>query len=160
MLIPLGQCTGVRSWRHCWMTNALSANSVLTCSSQESQYSRMRVNAPICGETCCQRAHGWAREALGCTPSSLSFAAVDCNLCTSCYCYYYYYHHNLLLLLCDAADLFPSLQDAVSARAFSAFDHSQEDGFDIVRIPLAHCKVLILLIAGGFQFKFFINIPS
>lgn len=56
--------------------------------------------------------------------------------------------------------LFASLQDAISARAFSAFDHCQEDGFDIVYIPLAHCKVLILLIARGFQFKSFINIPS
>lgn len=76
-----------------------------------------------------------------------------------CGCYYYCYQ-LLLLFLHDAADLLPSLQDAVPARAFCAFDHSQEDGFDTVRIPLAHCKVLILLIAGGFHFKSFINIPS
>lgn len=65
----------------------------------------------------------------------------------------------IIVIICD--DLLPCLQDAVSFRSFSAaFDQSQEDGFDIVCVPLAHCKVLIPLIAGGFQFKSFINIPS
>lgn len=65
----------------------------------------------------------------------------------------------IIIVICD--DLPPSLQDAVSSPSFSsAFDQSQEDGFDIVCAPSAHCKVLIPLIAGGFQFKSFINIPS
>lgn len=62
----------------------------------------------------------------------------------------------IIITINDSADLLSSLQEAVSARSFSAaFDHSQEDGFDVVCIPAALCKVLILLIAGGFQFAFY-----
>jgi len=62
----------------------------------------------------------------------------------------------ITVTISDTAHLLPSLQEAVSGRSFSAaFDHSQEDGFDVVCIPAALCKVLILLIAGGFQFVFY-----
>lgn len=60
----------------------------------------------------------------------------------------------IIITINDTADLLSSLQEA--ARSFSAaFDHSQEDGFDVVCAPAALCKVLILLIAGGFQFAFY-----